>query len=117
MHDILVNIAPHLTKSRPISHLVDIDPTQHISRSQKTHFYDVRASPKGFSPVLLLTDIISTAVAKHMHKDLLMQVCIEQQESGDREDSVRATPPQHNGEGQSIALHAAMKSSHELKYC
>ena len=115
MHDILVNIAPHLTKSRPISHLVDIDPTRHISRSHKTQFYDAIASPKGFSPVLLLTDIISTAVAKHMHKDLLMQVCIEQQESGDREDSVRATPPQHDGKGQSIALHAAMKISHVLQ--
>ena len=84
VHDISVNIAPHLTKSRPISHLVDIDPTRHISRSHKTQFYDAIASPKGFSPVLLLTDIISTAVAKHMHKDVLMQVCIEQQESGDR---------------------------------
>ena len=96
MHDISVNIAPRLTKSRPISHLVDIDATRHISRSHQTHFYDVRASPKGFSPVLLLTDIISTAVAKHMHKDLLMQVCIEQKQSGDGKASLKPLP-QHDG--------------------
>ena len=91
MHDISVNITPHLTKSRPISHLADIDATRHISRSHQTHFYDVRASPKGFSLVLLLTDITNIAAAKHMHNILLMQVCIEQKESGDGKASVK--PP------------------------
>ena len=78
-----IHTAPHLAKSRPISHLVNIDPTRHIRRSQKTHLNVVKASPKGSSYALLLKDITSIAAAKHMHKDLLMQVCIEQIVSGD----------------------------------
>ena len=83
MHVVSVHIALHLAKSRAISHLVDIDPDRHMSRSHKTHFDEVRARHTGFSPVLLLTDITHTAPAKHMHKLLLMQVCIEQKQSGD----------------------------------
>ena len=77
----------HLAKSRPISHLVNIDPDDDNSAARTRPIYEVIASPKGFSHVLLLTDITSTAAAKHMHKVLLMQVCIEQQQSGDREAS------------------------------
>ena len=112
MHDISVNVAPHLTKSRPISHLVDIYPTQHISRSQKTHFYDVRASPKGFSPVLLLTDITHTAPARHMHKVLLMHLAATKRFAQAQD---KATAASHDGMGQSIAPHAAMTGCHELK--
>ena len=50
-----------------------------------------RSKPKGFSPLPLLTEFTGTTAAKHMLKSLLMQLCIEQQESGDREASVRAT--------------------------
>jgi hypothetical protein len=84
---ISVHIAPHLTKSRPISHLVNTT----IERSHKTHFYDVRESPKSFSHALLLTDVTSIAAVKHMHNILLMQVCIEQKQSGDGKASVK--PP------------------------
>ena len=96
MHVVSVHIALHLAKSRAISHLVDIDPTDRISRSHKTHLNEVRASHTGFSPVLLLTDITHTAPAKHMHKVLLMQVCIEQKQSGDGTASLKP-PPQHDG--------------------
>ena len=67
-----------------------------MSRSHKTHFHEVRANPKGISPILLLTNITSTAAAKHMHKGVPMQVRIEQQQSGDRMANVKL-PPHHDG--------------------
>ena len=91
MHVISIHTAPHLAKSLPISHIVNIIPTRDNSAARTRPIYVVRANPKDFSHVLLLTGITSTAAAKHMHKVLLMQVCIEQNQSGDGKASVK--PP------------------------
>ena len=44
VHDTSVRTAPNLDKSRAISHLVNIDPTWHTSRSHKSRCYDVGAN-------------------------------------------------------------------------